>query len=101
MMKQPIPDETVFEDSVELIEVSVDAVETKVPYTPEIFFSIDFTLVDKSGLYYDGAKECRRKLAIDKSWDNLKECFAQEFHEVSVIPRTAQAAGYAHICAAT
>ena len=28
-------------------------------------------------------------------------CFAQEFHKVRVIPHTAQAAGYAHICAAT
>ena len=27
--------------------------------------------------------------------------FAQEFHEVRVIPRTAQGSGYARICAAT
>ena len=101
MLKQPIPDETVFEDSVELIEVSVDAVETKVPYTPEQIFSIDFTLVDKSGLYYDGTKEWRRKPAIDKTWDNFKDLFAREFHEVCVILCTTQAAGYSHICVAT
>ena len=83
------------------MEVLVDAKATQVPYTPEKIVSIYFTLVDKSVLYYDGAKEWRCKPAIDKTWDKFKDCFAQEFHEVSVIPRTAQAAGYAHICAAT
>ena len=101
MMEQPTTAETLFEDFVEQIEFLGDAIATQVPCRPEQIVSIAFTLIYKLGLYYDGAKECRRKLAIDKSWDNLKECFAQEFHEVSVVPITAQAAGYAHIYVAT
>ena len=56
-MKQPITAETLFEDFVEHIEVLIDAVADQVPYTPEQIVSIDFTLVEKSGLYYDSAKE--------------------------------------------
>ena len=56
IMKQPILAETLFVEFVEHIEVSVYAVATEVPYTPEQIISISFTLVDKSGLYYDGAK---------------------------------------------
>ena len=101
MMKQLIIAETLFEDSVEQIEVSVDAVATQVLYTPEQVFSIAFNSVEKSVVYYDDAKEWLRKPAIDKTWDNFKDFFAREFHEVCVIPRTAQAAGYAQICADT
>ena len=56
MINQPITAETLFEDFVEQIEVLVDAVATQVMYTPEQIVIISFTLVDKSGLYYDGAK---------------------------------------------
>ena len=101
IMKKPITSETIFEDFVEQIEVLVDAIATQVPYTPERIFSIAFTLVEKSVVYYDDAKEWLRKPAIDKTWDNFKDFFAREFHEVCVIPRTAQAAGYAQICADT
>ena len=101
MMKQSITAETLFEESIEQKEVLEDAVATQVPYTPEKNVSIAFTLVEKSSLYYDGTKQWRRKPAIEKTWDNFKAFFAQDFHEVRVIPRTAQAAGYAHIYAAT
>ena len=97
-MKQSITAETLFEESIEQKEVLEDAVATQVPYMPEQIVSIAFTLVEKSGLYYDVAKEWRRKLSIDKIWENFKDFFAQEFHKVRVIPRTAQAAGYAYIC---
>ena len=56
---------------------------------PEQIFSVAFTLVEKKGLYYDGVKKWRRQPAIDKTWDNFKECFAREFSEVCVILRTA------------
>ena len=62
---------------------------------------IAFTLVEKLGLYYDVAKEWRCKPAIDKTWDNFKEFFAREFQKVRAIPRTTQAASYAHIYVAT
>ena len=55
-MKYPITSETLFEDFVEHIEVLIDAVADQVPYTPEQIVSIDFTLVEKLGLYYGGAK---------------------------------------------
>ena len=100
-MKQPITAETLFEESIEQKEVLEDAVATQVPYTPEKNVSIAFTLVEKSSLYYDGTKQWRRKPAIEKTWDNFKDCFAQEFHEVSVITSTAHEVGYSHICAAT
>ena len=74
-MKQPIPIETLLKYFVEQIEVSVDFVATQVPFTPEKNVSIAFTFVDKPGLYYDGAKEWRSKLAIDKTWDKFKEMF--------------------------
>ena len=56
MMNQPITAETLFEDFVKQIEVSIYSVGTQVPYTPEQIFSIAFTLVQKLGLYYDGTK---------------------------------------------
>ena len=89
-MNQPITAETLFEDFVEQIEVSVDAVATQVLYTPEQIVSNAFTLVEKSGLYYNGSKECRHKLTIDKTWENFKDFFAREFHKVRVIQSTAQ-----------
>ena len=73
MMNQPITAETLFEGFIEQIEVLVDAVATQVPYTPKTNVSIDSTLVEKSGLYYDGAKEWRRKPTIDENWDNFKD----------------------------
>ena len=62
---------------------------------------IAFILVEKLGLYYDGAKEWIPKPARDKTWDNFKDFFDREFHGICVIPCTAQVEGYAHICAAT
>ena len=55
-MKQHITSETLFEDFVEQIEVLVDDVATQVPHILEETFSVAFTLVEKSGLYYYGAK---------------------------------------------
>ena len=72
MTKQPITAETLFEDFVEKIEVWVDALATQVPYTLEQIVSVAFNSVDKSGLYYDGSKEWRRKPAIDEARDNFK-----------------------------
>ena len=75
-MKQPITAETLLKEFVEQIEVSVYSVATKLLYTLEKNFSIAFTLVEKSGLYYDGAKEWRRKPVIDRTWDKFKEFFS-------------------------
>ena len=100
-MNQSITSETLFEYFVEQIEVSVDAVATQLPYTPQKIVSISFTLVEKLGLYYDGAKEWRRELSLEKTWDNFNEFFDWEFHKVYAIPRTAQAAGYAQFYAAS
>ena len=89
-MKQPITAETLFEDFVEHIEVLVDDVASQVPYT----LQQTFTFVDTLGLYYDGAKQWHRKLSLEKTRDNFKEFFAQEFCEVRAIPRTAHTGGY-------
>ena len=56
-MKTAISAETSFEDFVEQIETAVDAVATQVPYTRKQIVSIDFTIVENSGIYYDGVKE--------------------------------------------
>ena len=55
-MKQPIAAETLFEEFVEQIETAVDAVATQVPYTRHQIVSIAFTMVDNSGIYYNGVK---------------------------------------------
>ena len=57
-MKAPITDDTLFEDLVQKIEVSVDAVALQVPYTAAQIVSIAFALIEKSGTYRDGVKEC-------------------------------------------
>ena len=58
-MKQPITAETLFEEFVQQIETAVDAVATQVPYTRHQIGSISFTMVENSGIYYDGVKEWR------------------------------------------
>ena len=45
IIKQPITAETLFEDFVQQIETTVDAVATQVPYTREQIASIAFTSV--------------------------------------------------------
>lgn len=100
-MKQPITTETLFEDFVEQIEVAVEAVAAQVPYTPAQIVCIAFTIVENLGLYYDGVKEWRRKTTGDKTWENFKVFFSQEFREVRPVPRTSRAEGYAQFCVAT
>ena len=78
-MKKSISAETLFEDFVEKIETAVDAVATKVPYTRQQIVSIAFTLVENSGIYYDGVKEWRRKDTADKKWEAFKTFFAKDF----------------------
>ena len=101
MMKQPITAETLFEDFIEQIEVAVEAVASQVPYTDQQIVSIAFSLVETSGLYHDGAKEWRRKPAIDKTWKNFKSFFAREFRKERAVTRTSQTGGYAQFCAQT
>ena len=56
-MKKAISAKTLFEEFVDQIETAVDAVATKVPCTRQQIVSIDFTIVENSGVYYDGVKE--------------------------------------------
>ena len=78
-MKTAISAETLFEDFVEQIETAVNAVATQVPYSRHQIVSIAFTLVENSGIYYDGVKEWRRKDTADKTWEAFKTFFAKEF----------------------
>ena len=66
-MKQPITDETLFEEFIEQIDTAVDVVATKVPYTRENIASVAFTMVKNAGIYYDGVKDWRRKDTADKT----------------------------------
>ena len=56
--------------------------------------SIAFTMVENSGIYYDGVKEWRRKDTSDKTWKAFKTFFAREFREIRVQPRTSASEGY-------
>ena len=83
-MKKPISAETLFEEFVEQIDITVDAVATQVPYTRQQIVRISFTMVEKAGIYYDGIKEWRRKDTADKTWESFKTFFAREFREIRV-----------------
>ena len=87
-MKQLISAETLFEEFVEQIETAVDAVATQVPYTRQQTVIIAFTMVENSGIYYDGVKEWRRKDMADKTWEGFKTFLAIKFREIRVQPRT-------------
>ena len=74
-MKNPISAETLFEEFVEKIETSVDAVATQVPYAKQQIVSIAFMMVENSEIYYNGVKEWRRKDTADKTWEAFKTFF--------------------------
>ena len=76
-MKQPITYETSFEEFVKHIKTAVDAVATQVPYTRHQIVSISFTMVENSGIYYDGVKKWRRKDTADKTWEAFKTFFSR------------------------
>ena len=56
--------------------------------------SIAFTMVENSGIYYDGVKEWRQKYTADKTWEAFKTFFSREFREIRVQPRTSASEGY-------
>ena len=93
-MKQPITDETLFEEFVKQIETAVYAVATQVPYTRQHIVSIAFTKVENAGIYYDGVKECRQKDTAEKTWEAFKTFFAREFRDIRVQPRISASEGY-------
>ena len=93
-MKKPISAETLFEEFVEQIETAVDAVANQVPYTRQQVVSIAFTMVENSGIYYDGVKEWRQKDTAEKMWEAFKTIFARELREIRVQPRTSSSEGY-------
>ena len=93
-MKQPISAETLFDEFVEQIEIAVDAVSTQVTYTRQQIVSIAFTMVENSGIYYNGVKEWRQKDRADKTWEDFKKFFAREFREIRVQPWTSASEGY-------
>ena len=70
-MKKAISAETLFEDFVEQIETAVDAVATQFPYTIQQIVSIAFTIVENTGIYYDGVMEWRRKDTTEPSRPKL------------------------------
>ena len=56
--------------------------------------SIALTIVENSGIYYDGVKEWRQKDTADKTWEAFKTFFAREFREIRIHPRTSELEGY-------
>ena len=56
--------------------------------------SIAFTIVENSGIYYNGVKEWRRKYTADKTWEAFKTFFTREFREIRIQPRTLASEGY-------
>ena len=93
-MKQPITAETLFEEFVEQIETTVDAVATQVPYTRQQIVSIAFKMAENAGIYYDGVKEWRQKDTAEKIWEAFRTFFEREFREIRVQPRTSASEGY-------
>ena len=87
-MKQPISAETLFEEFVDQIETSVDALATQVPYTRQQIVSIAFTMVENARIYYDGVTEWRRKDTAEKTWEAFNTFFAKEFRDIRFQPRT-------------
>ena len=56
--------------------------------------SFVLTIVENSGIYYDGVKERRRKDTAEKTWEAFKTFFAIEFRDIRVQPRTSASEGY-------
>ena len=56
--------------------------------------SIAFTIVENTGIYYDGVKEWRWKDTADKTWETFKKFFARQFREIRIQPRTSASEGY-------
>ena len=97
-MKAPITNQTLFEDLVQQIEVTVNAMASKVLYTAAQIVLMAFTLIKQSITYRDGVKEWRQKRTADKTWVTFKDLFAREFREARMVPRTSQAEWYAQYC---
>ena len=76
-MKQPIAAETLSEDFFGKIEISIEAVAFQVSYIHQGIFSIDFSMVETLGIYYDGSKERRMESTIDKTWKILRASFLE------------------------
>ena len=55
--------------------------------------SIDFTIVENYGIYYDGVKEWHQKDKADKTWEAFKTFFARESIEIRIQPRTSALEG--------
>ena len=56
--------------------------------------SIAFTMVDNSGIYYDGIKEWRRKDTSENTREAFQTLLAREFREIRFQRRTSALEGY-------
>ena len=75
-MKEPISCETVFEEFVEKIDWSQEALAVQNTYSPAHIFSIAYANIEKCGLYQDDCREWSCKTRSNKIWINLKAHFS-------------------------
>ena len=94
-MKEPILGKTIFEDFVEQIDWSQEAVAVKNPYTPAQIISMAYSNIEKCGLYQDDCQEWSRKPRLKNTWSNFKAHFARTFKETQISSRTSKTDGYA------
>lgn len=64
------------------------------PFTDAQKLSFAYTLVYKTGMYFDACKEWNAKPAADKTWDNFKLHFKAEQIRLDSQQRTTQQGGY-------
>ena len=99
--KEPISNETLFEEFVEQIEWNKEEVAMQNPYYPAQIVSMAYKNIDKFGLYQDDFRKCSRKTQSDKTWGNFKAHFAWAFKETQRPSRILKTKGYvAHVHAA-
>ena len=97
-MKEPISDETLFEESVEQIEWNQEAVSVQNLYSPAQIFSMAYANIDKCGLYQDDCCDWSHKTRSENTWGNFKAHFAQAFKVTRRSSRTSRTKGYvAHV----
>lgn len=86
---------TPIESMYKQIQTNCDIAElANQPYSNAQKLSFAYTLVFKTGMYFDACKEWDAKPAADKTWDNFKLHFKNEQTRLDRQNRTTQQGGY-------
>ena len=94
-LKTAIFADTCYEDFVAQIENNTDAVSSHNLYSSVQILSIAYTIVNVTGFYSLDCKTWRLNPAIDRTWANFKNFFAEVFKDARDDGLTAKTSGYA------